>query len=83
MLANGRGHARRRSSATRTQNDSLLDFLFRALDVWDGRSITETFDGLFAGTGNTEVDTTKVRLYFRSEGGSQEALNMFETCCRS
>ena len=29
------------------------------------------------------MDTAKVRLFFRSEGGSQEPLNLFETCCRS
>ena len=27
------------------QRDAHLDFLFQALDVWEGRSITETFDG--------------------------------------
>lgn len=63
--------------------DAHLDFLIHAFDVWVGRSINDTFDGLFTGTGDAEADTTKVRLFFRSDGGSQEALNLLETCCRS
>jgi hypothetical protein len=60
-----------------------LDFLFLALDVWVERSISDTFGGLFVGPGDAEVDTAKVRLFFRSDGGSQEPLNLLETCCRS
>lgn len=60
-----------------------LDFLFRALDVWTERSIPEMFDGLFVGTGDAEVDATKVRLFFRTDSSSQEPLNLFAACCRS
>ena len=65
------------------QRATHLDFLFHALDVWDEQPIAETLDGLFGGAGDGEVDTTKVRLFFRGEGGSQESLNLFEACCRS
>lgn len=65
------------------QRDAHLNFLFQALDVWVGRSINDTFDGLFISAGDAGADTTKVRLFFRSEGGAQVSLNLFETCCRS
>jgi hypothetical protein len=65
------------------QRDAHLDFLFQALDVWADRSIPETFDGLFAGTGDAAVDRTRVQLFFRTDTSSQEPLNLFEACCRS
>jgi hypothetical protein len=63
--------------------DAHLDFLFQALDVWADHSIPKTFEGLFAGTGDAQVNTTKVRLFFRADSSSQEPLNLFEACCRS
>ncbi len=62
------------------QREAHLDLLFLALDVWVGRAISETFDGLF---GETEAGNTKVRLFFRSEGDTPESSNLFEICCRS
>ena len=62
------------------QREAHLDLLFSAFDTWVGRVIGETFDGVF---GETEAGNTKVRLFFRSEGESEESLNLFETCCRS
>jgi hypothetical protein len=64
------------------QRVAHLSFLFDALDTWVGKSISETFDALFAGAGDTTGDG-KVRLFFRSEAGTQEPVNLFEACCRS
>jgi hypothetical protein len=59
-----------------------LDFLFRTLNLWEGRSIHDTFDRLFTSSGDA-TNTAKARLFFRSEAGTQEPLNLFESCCRS
>ncbi len=65
------------------QRDTHLDFLFEALDVWDGRSIPETFGRLFTSTYDHLADRPKVRIFFRSDGSDQATLNLFEACCRS
>jgi hypothetical protein len=64
------------------QRAAHLDFLFDALDVWVQHPISETFDGIFAGSG-VDASETKTRLFFRSESGTQEPLNLLESCCRS
>jgi len=65
------------------RREAHLDFLFQALDVWAERSESELFDSLFTVTGDAETDTTKVRLFFRKVGGSDESPDLFEGCCRS
>lgn len=64
------------------QRVAHLDFLFDALDTWVGRSIGATFGGLFTDAEDAG-DDDKVRLFFRSEAGIQEPVNLFEACCRS
>lgn len=60
-----------------------LEFLFQALDVFVDRAISDTFDSYFAGAGDDAADGTRVRLFFRTDASLPEALNLFETCCRS
>jgi hypothetical protein len=73
---------RRAFGAKNDRREANLDFLFQALDVWASRSISETFDDLFSGTGDAEGDSAKVKLFFRTDSVSQESLNLFEACCR-
>ncbi|MEA5075419.1 MAG: DUF262 domain-containing protein [Coriobacteriia bacterium] len=64
------------------QREEHLDFLFRALDVWVGHSIPELLGNLFADTDETEAGTSRVKLFSRRGGNSDEDLNLFESCCR-
>lgn len=64
------------------QRDANLDFLFQALDAWLVHPIAETLGLLFGDPEDADAEATKVRLFFRSEGGAQETLNLFEACCR-
>lgn len=66
-----------------SKRDAHLAFLFDAFDAWAGDSIPETFDGLFAPDHEGEGDGSRVRLFFRSDGGQGTGSNLFEACCRS
>ena len=59
-----------------------LDFLVDALDVWQQHPIDETFTNLFAGAAGDEGELAGLRLFFRSDGDSPDAANLFEACCQ-
>lgn len=61
--------------------ETHLDFLFQALDVWDGHS--ETCDSFFGDAGAARADESRVPLFFRNSGDSEEPWSLFEACCRS
>jgi hypothetical protein len=65
------------------QHEANLEFLFQTLDVWVGRSIADSFGGLFTSTGDAAADVPKVRLFFRNDATQQETVNLFEACCNS
>ena len=63
-------------------HESHLDFLFKALDVWEDHTAADTFDSLFTSE-DDESDVSKVRLFFRTASSAEEPLNLFAACCRS
>ena len=65
------------------RHEANLEFLFQVLDAWDGRSIPETFEQLFASAADTESAVSKVQLFFRYDGNQQGSPDLFEACCRS
>jgi hypothetical protein len=61
--------------------ETHLEFLFQALDAWDGNS--ETCDRFFCDAETADADAGRVPLFFRNSGDSEEAQSLFEACCRS
>jgi len=69
------------------QHAEHLEFLFNALDTWVERSGSEagtpiawTFRNLFS-TGDDPGDGSRVRLFFRTDSGPADPLDLFEACC--
>lgn len=84
------GAGKRLSSRTRDvfrasnrRREDHLRFLFEAFDVWEGRSIPQTFLSLFTTASDDGGDGSKVRLFFRNDSDQLEPLNLFQACCRS
>jgi len=65
------------------QREAHLTFLFQAFDIWTERSIPDLFASRFTAASDVAGDPSKVRLFFRTDGNTPEALNLFEACCRS
>ena len=63
------------------KREAHLDFLFQALDVWEGNS--EVCDSFFGDAGEAHTDEARVPLFFRKSGDSEEPRSLFEACCRS
>lgn len=63
------------------RREAHLGFLFQALDAWEGNS--ETCDSFFCDAGAAHMDESRVPLFFRNSGDSEEPWSLFEACCRS
>lgn len=63
--------------------EAHLEFLFRALDVWVGRSISETFEEFFALGDAPDDSASRIRLFFRQDSAEGGPTTLFEACCRS
>jgi len=62
------------------KREAHLDFLFQALDVWEGNS--GVCDSFFCDAGDAPGDAAGVPLFFRKGGDSDEPWGLFEACCR-
>lgn len=65
------------------RHQTHLDFLFDALDAWCDHSAYDLFNALFGSDGDQDSNAVRTRLFFRGADESENALNLFEACCRS
>jgi len=63
------------------KRETHLDFLFQALDVWEGDS--EICDSFFGDAGEASSDRPRVPLFFRTSVDPGAPQGLFEACCRS
>ena len=63
------------------KREAHLDFLFQALDVWEGNS--EICDSFFGDAGEAPADEAKSHSSFGRAATQKSRWSLFEACCRS